>query len=582
MMRGFSKVLWLGAALAALSFGATSASAATFCVNTTGAGGCATKIQDAINLAAGAGDVIAIAAGVYSTDTLPILVTGAVHDGLKIVGPQTAIIDPNYRVGGKTGATFQIDSNTVSVTGLTFRNGPGNAIDVYGTGFTGANNGAVKVSKIDATGGDGVIADATATGVTVQSNTMAFIGGNWGVDINGDGAKVLSNKITNTYSSGIYVGGLNAVVQHNLLTSIWSTAIYVSGNAANVSYNRVVGAGDTGIYVAGSTPQVNYNTLSNVNLLGIDVVGATAVVTHNAVTSTSSTGIYVQGDSAIASYNRVTPCSTCYGIYLTNGNTQTAQYNAVTGGSSAIYVNTGDTPTVTNNTVHDSLSDGVFVDCTTYPSAVTSQCTAGNVNFNRVTHTAYANGIEVDTYQQTGGLNVLSNTVTGANNSCFGLYQGGTSTAGMTITGNHATTCGSPGSSYAGFDISGDLHALTSNSATSTGGDGFYIAGASNTLTSNTSSFARGQGFAIHGNGTTLTTNHALSFTGSGFAVYTAVTGTTMTGNTVVNPGIVGACFAVGVTPPAAGTNNFQSFTGQTGPPLIPQPTDCTRTYGFE
>ena len=97
--------------------------AATLCVDPTGAAGCRTTIQAAVD-AAGGGDLILVAPGVYFES----VVVPSGKDGLRIVGTRrdTTIVDASpYSDRGITGddPAFLVQSSSVVLRALTVRNG---------------------------------------------------------------------------------------------------------------------------------------------------------------------------------------------------------------------------------------------------------------------------------------------------------------------------------------------------------------------------------------------------------------------------------------------------------------------------
>jgi hypothetical protein len=581
----------VAAALAPLL--ATDALAAVRCVNTTGAGGCSKTIQGAITLAA-AGDSIVIAPGVY-TESAGIVVP-IDKSGLRISGPQTAILDPSSRVGS-TANTLRVDAANVSVTGLTFRNSGKSAIVVSGAGFR------LSASRITATQASCVsllsgAEDATLRSNTIErcltsaltfsaqnvkllSNTISYIGAQ-AIAGSGDGFMATGNTIQNVRGHGVYLlGGDGAIVQRNTLIRVGGAGdpfgadgIHLNGANASVAFNTLTLIGGYGIDVSGAGATVASNTVRHALAVAIFVSGDGATIARNSVSDGADDGIDAYGNETTVSYNKITLPADGDGIYL-GGNGLHVVNNTVGGGHDGIYL-LGDQPTVTGNSVRDASDVGIWTLCETYPELPTSQCTGGTIGLNRASDVGV--GIAVVARSQSGALDVVNNSVTGAKYSCFGVENNvGTDNAStLTTKGNRATTCGFAASSdpVSGFEIFGIGHAVSLNSASGAAGDGFLLAMLNSTVTSNTSLLARRNAFEVIGGGAiSLTGNRAGSFGASGFALGAGVGSVTLDGNIVVSPGVVGLCYASGVTP----TDNGNTFVSVVTTP----PTDCTSTYGY-
>jgi hypothetical protein len=555
------------------------ASAAVHCVNKSGAGGCSPTIQGAVD-AAGPGDAIVIAPGIY-TESAGILVPNG-KDGLRISGPQAAIVDPVYQVGSSA-VSLTIDASDVSVTGLTFRNGGSSAIVVKRAGFTlsgskvtgpsgvgvnflaGANNGTVRASTIEGCASDSI--RFSAIGLKLLSSTIAS--GGFALVGSGDSLTATGNTFQSV-GAGIRATSNSAVVQRNTFTNIYGNAdvIRIDGTNANVSSNSMKTVGGFGITVTGGGAIVTANTIGATDI-AIDVTGDGAVITRNVVLDSGVVSIQALGDAIAISSNRITPPADGYGI-VAYGNTVQITSNTVSGGRVGIAA-LGDRQTISSNQVQDAVDYGVGLLCETHPfDAATSECTGATVALNRVSRVG-GEGVTVEAHQETGAVEIRSNTVTSAAGGCFHVDQSGTSPLGMSLSGNRALGCGSSASTH-GFEVLGSGHTLSLNSASGTSGDGYYVRGSNISLTSNTSLFAREDGFEIRsGASITLTRNHAGSFNASGFALGAGVSGVTASGNTVTAPGIVGLCNATGTALP----DDENAFGTTAAPP------GCDRAHGY-
>ncbi len=223
--------------------------AATLCVDPTGAAGCRTTIQAAVD-AAGGGDLILVAPGVYFES----VVVPSGKDGLRIVGTRrdTTIVDASpYSDRGITGddPAFLVQSSNVVLRALTVRNGstgvqiegPGVVLDTLA--FRGADRAVVILALraevrgsifhacqecVSIQGSDAVVRDNTFSGGTINVGLDEFTdahrpvvsgnrisGGRRGIFLEANDATARANDVRYQLTGGILVSGDNPIVNDN-------------------------------------------------------------------------------------------------------------------------------------------------------------------------------------------------------------------------------------------------------------------------------------------------------------------------------------------------------------------------------
>jgi hypothetical protein len=242
------------AAAGAAALLAVPAAAGTVCVSPTGGGACRTTIQGGVD-AAGAGDVVSIAAGMYFENV--VIPSG--KDGLQLVGASRlgVILDADHP---NTGDGITIQSPKVIVRNLTIRNGrkAGIRVEAPGALLTGlrivAVPGAIQVLagqvRQQILLNEIVASSGIAAAVSLEGgNDDSVIKSNLitrsyrGIDASGDRLQVLSNRIVVTAEGGIVVRGKRSVVTGNSLEQTRGTAgfsLEVSGENPKVEANRGV------------------------------------------------------------------------------------------------------------------------------------------------------------------------------------------------------------------------------------------------------------------------------------------------------------------------------------------------------
>ncbi|MGI8687751.1 MAG: choice-of-anchor Q domain-containing protein, partial [Thermomicrobiales bacterium] len=236
-------------------------------VNTTGAGGCFTSLQAAIDNATTVnGDTITVAANTGAAPAYDERVV--VSKNVTIIGAgATSILDGGQQ--GGIGTTLTVNTGiTTSVSGLVIRNGSASNVANAGTltltndTITGASNGlAGQGGGINNTGvlflvastisnntasfeGGAMINNGTMTltNSTISGNQVTGMGGtsSGGVIDQGAGATVINSTISNNQSTGYFATGTAAVMANTIIAGNGpSTSADVAGNFSSGGYNLI-------------------------------------------------------------------------------------------------------------------------------------------------------------------------------------------------------------------------------------------------------------------------------------------------------------------------------------------------------
>jgi parallel beta-helix repeat protein len=411
------KIWFIGlTAVLALFFGVGQATAATLCVNPTGAMGCFTTVQAAVDAAA-PGDQIWVAPGVYYENVLvqtpSITIQGGVYSSAAPIrrrvptpptwtpaDPSLVIIDgrpdPNC---ADTGEAIWIDgADYVTIANLTVRHAY--VDNIYSDGdYTTIDT----VHSLSSETYDGVYIDAdyaTVRNCYITANPL-------GVEIYGDNAQVGNNSIYNNDNYGVYITGLAPVVVGNRIDGADYDGVYLGyADGGTVSQNTIRGASSYGVevydtdnctvssndilsctsggiymdlcdesaasgnYIGGINGDgiyVSYDTVGN-NVIsdntvedlyreGIDVLDLDTTVTGNTIRNTGRTGMAVSSDGGTISDNLVEGArdeSEGYDLMVENTivSKNVAQFNAGEG----LRIE-GDNNTISNNTARYNGSD---------------------------------------------------------------------------------------------------------------------------------------------------------------------------------------------------------------------------------
>ncbi len=286
------------------------------------------SLREAIS-AASSGDSINFATGVSGTITLT-LGELAIGNSLTITGPGASDLAIS---GGSTSRVFNVSAGTVSISGLTVRDGGSvpTGAGILNFGATATTLTDMMITSNSSTGsGAGVYSTTpiTLTGVTVSSNTSG--GGGGGFYSVGAATLLGSHVISNTANNG---GGIandgtlllsNVTLTGNATVTDYGAAIRNSGamTLTNVSINNNVAATiGGGIYNDGSSVStlsdvtISDNTATNgwggglgnngptINLTNVTVSGNTAKMWGGGIVSSGTMSVV---NSTIAN-NRLSP-----------------------------------------------------------------------------------------------------------------------------------------------------------------------------------------------------------------------------------------------------------------------------------
>ena len=364
--------------------------AATLCVDATGAGGCYTTIQDAVN-AASDGDTINIVAGTYVenvTVNKSVTLAGA-GIGNTIVMPATSSPGcgtPSSLCGSSTGASniFLIQANNVVIHDLT--------ADGDNPSLT---SGIVK-NGADLDARNGIIEDyysGTWQGLTVYNVEMKniYLRGIY-PSTNDASFSIHDNIVTNvageSASIGIFVWAGSGVIENNTV-SYTNDAIVANHSAGVQILNNTVTYSSSGIHTdnagdsGGVADLIQGNT---VNCAGVpDAYGIFVFVPHIAPTVNNNT---------------ITHCSVGLSAWGGQGTATTTQFtnNMITGdltaGSVGVYITTStiawgyqDVAASFSGNHITGFADGVFMEAgpdSGNPASWTSQTITADFTLNQI------------------------------------------------------------------------------------------------------------------------------------------------------------------------------------------------------
>jgi len=220
---------------------------------------------------AGPGDKIVVQQGTYTAN----LVIPSGKDGLVLQGKGKVYIDAHDPdMTSDPDAGVLVHSEDVTLRNLIIRHG-----DVGVTSLAEAPHGPVveKVTVLHTATGVAVVAD----GVSVDRCTFRYVDD--GVNLSGDGARVIRSSVQLWAQEGLAVFGEDVVVQKNVL---------LGGHCG------------LGIRIEGPRPLVDANQVSYTQEQAYQVTGDDAVVTRNMGHATASgIGFQVQGENPTVARN---------------------------------------------------------------------------------------------------------------------------------------------------------------------------------------------------------------------------------------------------------------------------------------
>jgi hypothetical protein len=435
----FESSIFVVSSAVLVSMASAASHAAVVCVDPDKAT-CEATVQAGVN-AANAGDTVSIGAGVFlESVSIPVGKNGLILRGKRSVLDSSPLGLPG----------IEVLSSNVQITGVVVRNADGVGIDVQ-AGADGA-----KISKVTVQNADSNCIEIDANGVTVENSTIVACGS---LVISGAANDVVirNNRMKLADSGGIIITSNNAVIERNEISNIEDgNCINVTGNDAEVVSNRIVGCDSEGVRVDGEAPfivknqvsagsgfeidctadcgngLVSGNRVSNTSEddggFDIDAAAPGLVVTKNRVEKPMDEGFYLDGaGSMTVTNNQVRDAGgdnyePCYEIQGTGGHT--LERNTCDGTpDDGFYVVSGTGHTLEGNRVVNAFEDGIDVEAGTSITIERNQVSAG------------ASGIEVGA-GVTGS--VTNNKVSGGRVDFCDESAGG-----VTNTGNNfATTAG--------------------------------------------------------------------------------------------------------------------------------------------
>ena len=276
-------------------------------------------IQSAVD-AAGAGDVIKIAAGTYA-ETVSVSVSDLT---IKTQGSGVVIIDAG---GSATSVLTIAGCDNVTVKSITVQNSTGDGIiigpfasnveiykckvkNVGDDGIAIGLAGPVHVHKctVKNTGGDGV--SVSAAGLYFEGNTVTDTGDN-GIRVVGDSSTFIDNKIENTNDDGFYLGDGSSgctftLISGNEITNPGLDGIYARPDAdyCTIIENKISSAASDGVeFVSGSDGHyVADNVIKKSAFEGIEVDSDGCYVSGNKIKKVDRYGIWVDANCDNATF----------------------------------------------------------------------------------------------------------------------------------------------------------------------------------------------------------------------------------------------------------------------------------------
>ena len=375
-------------------------------------------IQAAVT-AAGPGSTVIVRPGTYNEKvTIP-----SGKDGLTVrrSGHRRIVVDA-AAVGGPV---FDINSNNVTLRGLSLRNGDDN-------GATCTANGC------------------TFVGDRVEGDTRDCI------HVVGDFAAVSGSRLRGCQNDGVDITGNGARLRGNRFHGIGNTCDQITGNFASVSKEKMRGCGFTGVGIAGDGALVSRVRTIDA-LTGISVLGNAAKVRENlTVHGDGGEGIAIFGENPIVDHNLTTQ-SFSAGILVFCDDDPLGGAPAASACDSGLVQR--------NTAIHTSPGGGHHGECCSRHGRFT-------IRNNRIDQANFA-GIAAT---MSGGV-VQGNTVT---RSGFGpTILGPAAAFKITGDGNAIRDNKAVRNTRDGFNISGSANLIRNNAASRNNLDGLQVFGGS-------------------------------------------------------------------------------------------------------
>lgn len=439
------------------------AGAATICVEPTGAGGCQTTIQAAVNLAA-AGDAVEIQAGLYNEQIgIP-----AGKDGLILMGEsqKRSIIDCGSPATGDGGGNgIRILSDNVTVAALTIRNCYSNNGVQWGDGVVLLTSGLLTDVLLTSTFSDcvniaananGIVVDASrlvgcsdqcvdssAAGTTITGSVLQQAD-NGCIEIEGNNATVTGNTISECEDDeGVEIYGDDATVVKNKIT-LADGGVFVRGNGSHtVTGNKISALNDdagVALWCDGTCTAalIASNKISGLNddADGIQVRDGVAgvIVEKNKITDASDSGVDIEdGTGVVVRGNKVTRggWENEAGI-LVNGTGHTVERNSVQKVNGSGFGILGSGHTFIGNKSRANLRDGFFIDATD----VTLTANQASANLGQGIHAYLGATATLTDNTASGNRNVNGISYDFCDDAGGGIIDGG---------GNSFAVAGAPG-----------------------------------------------------------------------------------------------------------------------------------------
>lgn len=437
--------------------------------------------------AAGPGDVVSVAGGVYR---------GVVHipagkNGLKLIAQGRVVLDARIAEDG-LGPAIIIQSDDVLVQGFIVQHAEvtpaplPNNLPSFGHGIASLAHGTrvVRCTFLHCTGTAVIIEGDDAL---IERCTVTACGP--GFDIEGERAVVRGNNLRAVDGEGILVEGAQAqLLQNTVQHSGGSGVILIAGDGAVVQRNSIRQSLG-GMALGGNGMLVERNAVMAVQGSGLGCTGDDIVINQNLVDSCTDDGILAQGNRIRMTANRILDAGEdgfdCFGDDIV------LQRNSVDGvDGHGVLMDLADDVTVTDNRIQRAELGGVTI---TGSGAVIDRNRIEAVAQDAIAISGNAPSITRNTIRAVGydgGGIALSNATFGtlAHNriqdvGSEGIYLG-PNVSGVSVTKNQITNVN--GSRRSGILVDGSGNTVEANKVQGASQDGILLKGPSNLVLDNT------------------------------------------------------------------------------------------------